>query len=126
MAANKDTNGIGKDSPNGAAPGLDAADFMRLADAALAAIERAVSEGEGDIDADFVSAGVLEIEFADGGQMIVNRHEASREIWVAGRSGAHHFRWDGDHWVDTRSGAELFDLISEMASRMAGCVIRLG
>lgn len=120
------TKSAGKDSPNDTAPGLDAAEFMRLADSALATIEHAASEAECDLDADFVSAGVLEIEFADGAQMIVNRHEASRELWVAGRSGAHHFRWDGQRWVDTRSGDELFDLVSAMASRMAGCTVRLG
>ena len=47
---------------------------------------------------------MLEIEFADGSKIIVNRHGAAREIWVAARSGGFHFRWDGAAWRDTRDG----------------------
>jgi len=63
---------------------------------------------------------VLEIEFADGSRMVINRHGAAREIWVAARSGGFHFRWDGSVWRDTRDGAELFAALSRLVSAQGG------
>jgi len=60
-----------------------------------------------DCDCEPKGSGVLELEFADGSRIVVNRHSAARQIWVAARSGGYHFRWDGSHWVDTRESGEL-------------------
>jgi CyaY protein len=79
------------------------------------------------VDADFEQkeGGVLEVEFADGSKLIVNRHAAAREIWLAARSGGFHFRWDGSAWRDTRDGTELFAALSRAASQQAGHAVRL-
>jgi CyaY protein len=66
---------------------------------------------------------VLEIEFPDGSRIIVNRHSAAQEIWVAARSGGYHFRFDGSAWVDTRDKRELLAALSALIteqSRTAG------
>jgi len=104
---------------------MDESEFATRADAALEALERALERAE--IEADFERKGgaVLEIEFDDGSKIIVNRHGAAREIWVAARSGGFHFRWDGAAWRDTRSGEELFAALSELVSRQLGRGIRL-
>jgi CyaY protein len=112
--------GSTKDSGIPAKPSLDASEFAREAAAALARIEQGIIDAEIDADAGFVSDGVLEVEFEDGGKMIVNRHDVSRQVWVAGRTGAYHFRWDGQGWVDTRSGQSLLAVVSGLASEMAG------
>ena len=98
---------------------LSALEFARQAAAVLGRIEQGILDANVDADADFVSDGVLEIEFDDGAKMIVNRHDVSREIWVAGRTGAFHFRWDGSGWVDTRSGESIWRVVSTLASQMA-------
>jgi CyaY protein len=98
-------------------------EFEVLADAALAAVERAV-EGL-DLDLQRKAAGVLELEFGDGSKMIVNRHAAAREIWVAARSGGFHFRHDGRAWRDTRDGTELFAALSRLVSAQSGNLVRL-
>jgi CyaY protein len=95
-------------------------EFNALADKALAAIEAALEACEADIDFELAAGGVLEIEFADGSKIIVNRHAVAREIWVAARAGGFHFRWDGSVWCDTRDGVELMARLSELASRQAG------
>ena len=95
-------------------------EFESLADAAIAALERAFESGAPDLDLQTKGAGVLEIEFDDGSKMIINRHGAAREIWVAARSGGFHFRHDGAAWRDTRDGRELFDVVSRLASQQAG------
>src|SRR3954466_2931451 len=104
---------------------MNDADFDRLASAALQQVERQL-EGSG-VDADFElkEGGVLEVEFADGSKLIVNRHAAAREIWLAARSGGFHFRWDGAAWRDTRDGSELFSALSRVASLQAGQPVTL-
>ena len=100
-------------------------EFAALAEAALAALERAFEAGAPEADVESKAEGVLEIEFDDGSRMIINRHAAAREIWVAARSGGHHFRHDGTQWRDTRDGSELFAAVSRLASEQAGAAIVL-
>ena len=100
-------------------------EFAVLAEAALAALERAFEHAAPDADVQAKGEGVLEIEFDDGSKMVINRHAAAREIWVAARSGGHHFRHDGSAWRDTRDGAELFAAVSRLASEQAGETVEL-
>ncbi|HEX5769266.1 MAG TPA: iron donor protein CyaY, partial [Burkholderiales bacterium] len=95
-------------------------EFEALAGGALRRIETALEASGIDADFELKEGGILEIEFEDGAKMIVNRHGAAREIWVAARSGGFHFRWDGAAWRDTRSGEELFAALSELLSRQLG------
>jgi CyaY protein len=101
-------------------------EFNALADDILARIEAALEASAADIDFELAAGGVLEIEFADGSKIIVNRHGVAREIWVAARAGGFHFRWDGAHWLDTRDGAELMGKLSALASGQAGETVILG
>lgn len=99
---------------------MDDKEFNGLADEVLTRIEGALEASAADIDFELAAGGVLEIEFADGSKIIVNRHGVAREIWVAARAGGFHFRWDGCGWRDTRDGAELMDKLSQLASQQAG------
>jgi CyaY protein len=100
-------------------------EFESLADAAIAALERAFERSAPDLDLQTKGTGVLEIEFDDGSKMIINRHGAAREIWVAARSGGFHFRHDGSAWRDSRDGSELFAAVSRLASQQAGLPLAL-
>ena len=99
---------------------MNETEFEALAERALARIESALEASGVDADLELKPGGVLEIEFADGSKMIVNRHGAAREIWVAARAGGFHFRWDGSAWRDTRDGGELFDALSRLVSAQGG------
>jgi CyaY protein len=100
-------------------------EFHALADAALAALERSLEALDVDVDLQRKADGVLELEFADGSKMIVNRHAAAREIWVAAKAGGFHFRYDGGGWRDTRDGTELFAALSRLVSSQSGGAVRL-
>lgn len=100
-------------------------EFIKLADVALARIEAALEDSGVDLDFAMVSTGVIEIEFPDGGKIIVNRHSAAKEIWVAARSGGYHFRWDDSVWRDTRDGTELMAALAALASAQAGAPVSL-
>ena len=101
-------------------------EFEALAGAALAALEGAFEAAVPDADVQAKGTGLLEIEFDDGSKMVINRHAAAREIWVAARSGGFHFRYDGSVWRDTRDGTELFAAVSKLASQQSGTPVTLG
>jgi len=99
---------------------MDETQFEALAERALTRLEAAMEASGIDADVERKDGGVLEIEFPDGSKMIVNRHGAAREIWVAARAGGFHFRWDGALWRDTRGGDELFAALSRLVSAQSG------
>ena len=104
---------------------MSEADFDGLADTALEQIERALDASGVEADIEPKGDGVLELTFEDGARIVINRHRAAREIWVAARSGGFHYRWDGDAWKDTRDGGELFAALSKLISAHGGKPVRL-
>jgi len=104
---------------------MNDSEFNALADAVLAQIEQGLEDSGVDLDFFLASAGVLEIEFADGSKIVVNRHGAAKEIWIAARSGGFHFRWDGAVWRDTRSGESLLEALSTLVSAQVGEPVNL-
>jgi CyaY protein len=99
---------------------MNDAEFATLSGAALDRIEQQLEASGADLDFDLAAGGVLEIEFADGSKIIVNRHAVAQEIWVAAKSGGFHFRHDGDVWRDTRDSEELMVKLSRLATAQAG------
>lgn len=99
--------------------------FEQLAEAVLRQIEGALEASGVDADVELKGDGVLELTFEDGAKIVVNRHSAAREVWIAARSGGFHFRWDGARWCDTRDGTELFAALSKLVSAHAGAPVRL-
>lgn len=108
---------------------MDEREFTMAADAELlrieAALEAASENGVADFDFETKPGGVIEIEFENGSKIIVNRHGAAREIWVAARSGGYHFRPEGGRWVGTRDGEELLAALSRTVSEQAGVRVEL-
>lgn len=104
---------------------LSEQEFNRLADAVLVRIEQAVEASGIDADIELKDGGVLELEFADRSKMIINRHGIAREIWVAARSGGHHFRHEAGRWLHTRDKSELFAALSAYISAQSGEEVRL-
>jgi len=99
---------------------MDERQFEALASEALRSIELALDRSGVDADVELKDGGVLEATLDNGAKLIVNRHRAAREIWVAARAGGFHFRWDGAVWKDTRDGAELFAALSKLVSAQSG------
>lgn len=101
-------------------------EFTELADAMLDRIEQALEGCDLDFDFELKAGGVLELEFDDGSKIIVNRHGAAREIWVAARSGGYHFKPENGGWVDTKSGEDLMAALSRCMSEQSGEAVMLG
>ena len=103
-------------------------DFQRDALAALDAIESNLEQLVDDIDLDVDierQGNVITLTFGDDTKIVVNSHEAAREIWVAARSGGFHYRRDAGRWVDGRRGDELFASLSRLVSAQSGQAVRL-
>ena len=90
-------------------------EFNDLIDQTYQKIEQFLDEAAADaLDYSMTSPYVLEIDCPNDKSIIVSRHEALKELWIAAPSGAYHFRWTGFVWQDTRSDKEFFALLSEL------------
>jgi CyaY protein len=108
---------------------MDEQEFMAAADAELARIEAALDQASdsdvADFDFETKPGGVIEIEFDNGTKIILNRHGAAKEIWLAAKSGGYHFRPEGGRWLGTRDGEELLAALSRTMSEQAGVKVTL-
>ncbi|KDB52520.1 iron donor protein CyaY [Sphaerotilus natans subsp. natans DSM 6575] len=107
--------------------GLADAEYLRLAHAALAAIETTIDRwlDEDLIDIDtHRTGGLLELSFPGGSKIILNTQPPLHEIWMAARAGGYHYRWVDGAWRDTRSGEEFFAALSAQASAQGGRALR--
>lgn len=99
---------------------MDESAFVSLAEKELAHIEDALEQSGAEIDIEPQPGGILALIFEDDSQIIINRHVAAREIWVAAKSGGFHFRPENGGWTDSRSGEDLYVLLSRVVSQQAG------
>ncbi|MBX9345894.1 iron donor protein CyaY [Chromobacterium vaccinii] len=87
-------------------------EFLQLSDDIFDRIEQAIDQH--GLDADTLRQGnVLEIEFDSGDKVIVNRHAANQEMWIAAKSGGYHFSRRGEAWIASRDGAEFYATLAE-------------
>lgn len=99
---------------------MDESAFSELADAELARIEAALEACGAEIDIETMPGGVLELEFENGSKMVINRHLAAQEIWVAAKSGGFHFAPRDGQWIAGRDGSELYATLSRLVSEQSG------
>jgi CyaY protein len=94
-------------------------EFLVLADTCLRQVEelfeQAYENDEYDVECSR-SGNVLTVEFVDNGsKIIVNSQAPMQEMWLAARSGGFHYKFDGQHWLNTRDGSELFATLFRVA-----------
>ena len=110
-------------TPPPAATPLTDAEFHRLSQAALAAIEatidRWLDEDVVDIDGQR-TGGLLELSLPGGSKIVINTQPPLHELWLAARAGGHHYRHVDGRWLDTRDGSEFFAALSQHASDQVG------
>ena len=94
-------------------------EFHQLVDAQLQNIEEAIDESGADIDYE-VTGNVMTLEFEDRSQIIINRQEPMKEIWLASKSGGFHFKLIEDKWTCSKTGMELFEMVKTECEKHAG------
>ena len=106
---------------------LSDAEYQTHTSAVLARIESTVDRWLQDDVIDIDSSrtgGLLELSLPGGSRLIVNTQPPLQELWLAARNGGFHYRWVEGRWLDTRSGREFFDVLSECVSAQAGKPLR--
>ncbi|GAB3295586.1 iron donor protein CyaY [Pseudidiomarina andamanensis] len=99
-------------------------EYHELAEATILAIEEAVEACGVDIDCE--SGGdILELTFPNGTKMVINKQPPLHQLWVATKFNGHHFEYRDGQWIDNRTGSELWELLSEAASRQADTTLLL-
>ena len=104
---------------------LTEAEFERVADRELHALEGALTDLEGlEVS---LEMGILTLEFTDGTKFVVNSHRAARQIWMAAELRAWHFdyRAEDERWFATKGGDELWAAVGGAASRKLGRLLPL-
>jgi len=115
-------------SPVPAATPLSDAEYQARTRAILDAVETQVDAW---LDADVVdidshrSGGLLELSLPGGSKIILNTQAPLQELWLAARAGGFHFRFVDGQWLDTRSGAEFLDALSQQLTAQSGQPLRL-
>lgn len=104
---------------------MDESAFTVLADAEMMRIEAAIEDCGADLDLETLPGGVLELSFANGSKVVINRHLAAQEIWVAAKSGGFHFAPREGGWIAGRDGSELYATLSRVVSEQAGQPVRI-
>lgn len=103
------------------------AEFETRAEQTLAGLADAIDEAVGDLlDVEFIG-GILTIELESGGQYVINKHAASRQIWMSSpKSGALHFDHHGtDGWVATSGAGTLTQILAMELSDETGASVSL-
>ena len=107
--------------------------FHQLGAHLLQSIETALETADDvlDLDLDIERQGgnVINIRFRDQSVIVVNTQPPLHEIWVAAKSGGYHYRWAGTMikplWLDTKTGRELLNDLTQFASAQAGQAVKI-
>jgi CyaY protein len=94
-------------------------EFLDLVDRTLDQLEDALEATGMDLDCKR-EGHVLTVEFDNGQQLVMNAQAPFRELWLASRQGAYHFKRLPTGWVDNRSEADLSTVLSRDVSALTG------
>ncbi len=102
-------------------PRLPEPEFLRLADAALAALFTALEtqDSGGMLELDETSDG-FQIELKSGTVLVLTRHRIAGQIWYASpRLGGLHFDYEDGQWL-LRDGRELAATLMDELGALSG------
>jgi CyaY protein len=102
-------------------------EYLDRAEAVLRAVEascdRLNDETDVDIDNQRVG-GMVTLTFANRSQIVINLQKPLHEIWMAAKAGGFHYKFDGDHWLDTKSASDFFaDLTREASAQSRSSLV---
>jgi CyaY protein len=101
---------------------VNESEFNRKVDETLLAIEQALEYSGAELDWD-LGGGILDIEFANGSHIIVNRQTPARQIWVATKGGGFHFDYDEATESWRLGNQELMQFLSAACTQQAGVAV---
>ena len=104
---------------------MNETDFFAEAQALFSRVEDELERLDLDVDSDRYG-NVLTLEGESGGQIVLNLHAPTQQIWLASRSAGLHFERRDGRWVGTRDGIDFWDALSQSLERLTGRAVRIG
>ncbi len=101
------------------------AEFDKIAEAMIRRIERAVSTFDPDELEVELSGDVLNLTHGSGQKIVINRHRAARQIWMAALRKAWHFDPDASGQIWKTGEAELVTQLEQVLSTLFARTIKL-
>ncbi len=98
---------------------MNETDFVTLSENIFDYIDDYVSDHFDAFDTE-KSGNVLTLEHEDGAQIIINRHAANQELWIAAKSGGYHFQYNDGAWLASRDGSEFYAVLSQVLGELLG------
>lgn len=93
-------------------------EFHQIVDVQMQTIEEMIDDSEADIDYE-TSGNVMTLEFEDRSQIIINRQEPMKEVWLASKSGGFHFSYQNEQWICSKTGMELITMVKQECEKHA-------
>ena len=98
-------------------------EFLDRAELLLKAVELACDrindDGDADIDNQRVG-GMVTLTFPNRSQIVINLQKPLHEVWLAAKSGGHHYKFKDGAWQDTKGEGEFFENLSRFGSAQSG------
>ena len=95
-------------------------EYNRCVDELMLQIEESIDNSALEIDCEN-SNGILTLTVeSNGSQIILSRQTASREVWLAARSGGFHFVLKESIWRDTKTNDTLGMILQQAVKSQAG------
>jgi CyaY protein len=60
---------------------------------------------------------ILYIRFEDGETVVINKQPPLHQLWFASQEGGKQFEWQGDGWIDVRSGESWSVVVQGLLNR---------
>lgn len=100
-------------------------DFHRHADAMLAHMQEVIEQADEDAVLDVeLQQGTLTVTLPDGRQYLINKHAASRQLWLASPlSGGLHFSFIAARDWQLADGRRITAVVEEEFSQLARIVV---
>lgn len=95
------------------------ADFTTRYEDTLLAIEDAIEGSGADIDYETVND-ILTLTCPDGSAIIITKQSATKQLWLAAKSGGFHFDITADGWVCDADGETLSGKLARIIRLQAG------
>ena len=91
-------------------------EYHQIVDAVFTRLEEVIDESGADIDYEIVG-NVMNLEFDDRSQIVINKQEPMKEIWLASKSGGFHFSYVNDEWICSKTGIEFFSFVKSECNK---------
>lgn len=94
-------------------------EFHQLVDLQLAEIEALLDGCDDFIDYE-ITGNVMTVEFDDNSQIIINKQEPLKELWLAGKTGAYHFAYINQQWICQKSQQSFMQVFNTACEQQSG------